>query len=190
MRPGPPDVEARLLLLERSATRARIIAGVLAFALGVIAATGFANRGQPSDELRTRRLVVVDDSGRVRAAIGQDPATAQRRSRSAGLLVFDRTGAERGGFGTMDDGGVVFAMDAPVGVGAPMRDRIGLLVGPDGSSYVMLIDNSTRAVAKLQSDGSGGGGVQVFSWDMPRKRVHIRTVTYEGDIRDSVALGQ
>lgn len=81
-------------------------------------------------------------------------------------------------------------MDAPVGVGAPMRDRIGLKVMPDGSAYVMLIDDDTHAVAKLQSDGAGGGGVQVFKWDLPARRVHIRTVVFGGDLRDSVSLGQ
>lgn len=58
----------------------------------------------------------------------------------------------------MDDGGVVLALDAPIGVGSPMRDRLGLMVNPDGASHVMLLDNSTRAVAKLQSDGRGGVG--------------------------------
>jgi hypothetical protein len=80
-------------------------------------------------------------------------------------------------------------MDAPLGVGAPMRDRIGLKVHPDGSAYVMLIDNQTRAVAKLQSDGAEGG-VQVFKWDMDAKQIHIRTLTFDGDVRDSVPFGQ
>jgi hypothetical protein len=84
----------------------------------------------------------------------------------------------------------VLGIDAPVGVGSPMRDRIGLVVGADGAAHVMLLDNTTRAVAKLQSDGQGGGGVQVFSWDMPRRIVRIRTVTYDGDIRDSVSIGK
>ncbi len=32
------------------------------------------------DEVRTHRLVVLDDSGRTRAVIGQDPTNAQRLS--------------------------------------------------------------------------------------------------------------
>jgi hypothetical protein len=69
-----------------------------------------------------------------------------------------------------------------------MRDRIGLKVHPDGSAYVMLIDNQTRAVAKLQSDGAEGG-VQVFKWDMEAEQIHIRTLTFDGDVRDSVPFG-
>jgi hypothetical protein len=89
----------------------------------------------------------------------------------------------------MADGSVVLGLDAPVGVGAPMRDRIGLNVEPNGAAYVMLIDNQTRAVAKLHSDG-GGGGVQVFKWDIPAKLVHIRTLKFDGDVRDSVPFGR
>jgi hypothetical protein len=81
------------------------------------------------------------------------------------------------------------ALDAPMGVGSPMRDRIGLVVNPDGSSHVMLIDNETRAVAKLHSDGKGGGGVQVFKWEESPSVVRIRTLTYDGERRDSVARG-
>jgi hypothetical protein len=141
-------------------------------------------------EVRTRRLLVVDDSGRVRVEIGEDPVGGGRISRAAGLTLIDAKGHERGGFSTMADGSVVLGLDAPVGVGAPMRDRIGLKVMPDGAAYVMLIDNQTRAVAKLQSDGEGGGGVQVFKWDMPARRIHIRTMMFDGDVRDSVSLSQ
>lgn len=184
-------VEERLVRLERMVRRTRLVAAVLGLSLGALTVTGFAaGQRRTTEELRTTRLVIVDDAGRVRAVLGQDPASTQRRSRAAGLTVYDSTGAERGGFGTMDDGGVVFAMDAPVGIGSPMRDRIGLVVGADGASYVMLLDNSTRAVAKLQSDGAGGGGVQVFKWDTAGKRVSIRTVTYDGDMRETVPLGK
>ena len=90
----------------------------------------------------------------------------------------------------MDDGSVVFAMDAPRGVGASMRDRIGLVVYPEGSAHVMLIDNMTRAVAKLQSDGDGGGGVQVFKWDMKAKKVQVKTIGFDGDKRETITTGE
>jgi hypothetical protein len=61
---------------------------------------------------------------------------------------------------------------------------------PDGLAYVMLINNETRAVAKLHSDAAGGGGVQVFKWDTIAKRVDIWTLVFAGDVRDSEALGQ
>jgi hypothetical protein len=90
---------------------------------------------------------------------------------------------------TMDDGSVVLALDAPDGVGAPMRDRLGMVVGADGSSYIMLIDNQTRAVAKLYSDGKGGGGPQVFKWEPDKKQVQVKTLTYDGDKIETVKTG-
>jgi hypothetical protein len=89
----------------------------------------------------------------------------------------------------MDDGSVVFALDAPAGVGAPLPDRLGLVVYADGSAHVMLLDNQTRAVAKLRSDGKGGGGVEVFKWDMENKRVHTKRFTYDGEQTRERPLG-
>jgi hypothetical protein len=181
-----PSTDERIFNLERQLQWQR---RALIGSLGLVAVLGFRRQPTTVDELRTRRLVVVDDSGRARVVIDQDPATTDRRSRSAGVTLYDSTGAERGGMSTMDDGGVVMALDAPMGVGSPMRDRIGLVVNPDGSSHVMLIDNETRAVAKLHSDGKGGGGVQVFKWEESPSVVRIRTLTYDGERRDSVARG-
>ena len=124
--------------------------------------------------MRTHRLVVLDDSGHTRAVIGQDPAHVQRIGRAAGLLLYDDKGNERGGFSTLGDGSVVIGLDAPVGVGAAMRDRIGLKVFPNGAAYVMLI-------AEVGPDGARG--VQVFKWI--GSRPYLRTLSYDGDVRDS-----
>lgn len=189
MTPDIPNVEDRIAGLERALRRTRLTLRSLLAGLCLSAAVGFTHDGaQTSDEVRTRRLVIVDDSGHVRIVLAQDPAATQRMARATGLTLYDDQGSERGGFVTMGDGSVVLGMDAPRGVGAPMRDRIGLKVAPDGSAYVMLIDNQTRAVAKLESDGAAGG-VQVFKWDMLAKQTHIRTLTYDGDLRDSVSFG-
>jgi hypothetical protein len=183
-------MEDRIARLERSLRGTRFAAGAVGLALFALAGVQCAS-GTPTvlDEVRARRIVLVDDEGRMRVEIAQDPADTQRRARSAGLRVFDNTGHERGGFATFDDGSVVFAMDAPHGVGDPMPDRLGLMVSPDGSAGLMLLDNQTRAVAKIVSDGSGGGGVQVFKWDMEAKQIHIRTVTYDGDQRETKPMG-
>lgn len=185
----PPVLSNRVHALEQTVRRLRILVGLLCFGLLGVVTAGFGS-GQAAtfDEVRTHRLVIVDQAGTIRASIAEDPVGADRVSRAAGLLVYDAQGHERGGFSTMADGSVVLALDAPVGVGAPMRDRIGLKVMPDGSAYVMLIDNQTRAVAKLQSDGAGNGGVQVFKWDTVAQRVHFRTLVFDGDLRDSVSL--
>src|SRR5262249_10215088 len=133
------------------------------------------------DEVHVRRLVVVDDAGRIRVEIAQDPKNTDRRARSAGVRGFDNAGYERGGFSTFDDGSVVFAMDAPHGVGDPMPDRIGLMVYPDGGTHINILDNQTRAVARLYTEADGRGGVQVLKWDMDAKQIHVRNLTYDGD---------
>jgi hypothetical protein len=186
------DLADRVTLLERSLHRARLLAAGAALTLAALASLGFAARAtQPEpDTLRVRRIEVVDDQGVVRLVLGQDPKQTDRRARAAGLLVFDKAGAERGGFSTLDDGSVVFAMDAPAGVGAAMRDRLGLVVWPDGSSYVMLLDNQTHAVAKLESDGKGGGGVQVFDWDTEAREVNVKTFTFDGEVVATHPLGK
>ena len=186
-----PTLEHRVLTLERSLARARVAAITFGLGLVVLLAGAFvSSQGQTVDEIRTRRLIIVDDAGTTRLLLAQDPANTQRSARAAGLFVFDDKGSERGGLSTMADGSVVLALDAPAGIGAPMRDRIGLKVEPDGAAYVMLIDNQTRAVAKLFSDSAGAGGVQVFRWDMSARQVHMRTLTFDGDVRDSVPFGR
>lgn len=184
-----PVTEERFARLERSVRRARWIGTLTCLGIATLAVLALVlQRPGTMEEVRARRLVVVDDKDRERVVIGQDPKDTQRRSRAAGLTLRDEKGTERGGFSTMEDGSVVFAMDAPAGVGDPMPDRIGLVVYPDGSSHVMLLDNQTRAVAKLHSDGEGGG-VQVFHWDMEARQIHIRTLTYEGDLRETNSFG-
>ena len=184
----------RLTALERRLRRTQLAlaAVVTAGLVGVL--VGFA---QPPDdakkiipEIRTHKLVVVDDQGVPRLLLGQDSVDTQRRTRSAGITLLDNKGQERGGMATFDDGSVVLALDAPRGVGSAMPDRIGLRVYPDGSSHIMLIDNETRAVVKLYSDGNGGGGPQVFKWNMDEKKVLVKTIKFDGEDIETIIFGE
>ena len=184
-------LQHRMLLVERSLRRTRLAAAAVSLVLVALVGIQCARRPpEVLDEVRTRRLVVVDDEGRVRVQIAQDSQDTDRRARSAGLLIFDNTGYERGGFSTFDDGSVVLAMDAPRGVGDPMPDRIGLRVYPDGGTHINLLDNETRAVARLYTEADGSGGVQVLKWDMSAKLIHSRTLTYDGDQRETKPMGE
>ena len=187
MHPLSLTIEERLAHLERAVRRARTAASAAAVLVATLVVLGFSRSPGASDEIRTHRIVVVDHEGRPRIELAEDE-TDWRISRTAGLTLMDTTGNERGGFSTMADGSVVLGLDAPRGVGAAMPDRIGLKVYADGSGHVMLIDNQTRAVAKLESDGQSGG-VVVYKWDMNAKRIHRRMVTFDGDVRDSVPFG-
>lgn len=185
------SLEQRIELLERRLRNHRRIAGLIAM---VLVAALVAGQGLPENErprtITAHRLTIVDDQGRPRIVIGQDAKDSQRRSRAAGIHLLDDAGNERGGFSTMDDGSVVLGIDAPVGAGAPMRDRIGLVVGAKGQASIMLIDNQTRGVVQLASDGDGGGGVQFYKWETDEGKVHVKTLTYDGEVIETVELGE
>ena len=104
--------------------------------------------------------------------------------------MHDATGAERGGFCTMDDLSVVLGIDAPQAVGDAMRDRIGLQVAPDGSASIELIDNKTQIPVRLQSDAAGGGGLEFIGYDLDRKQATIRRLAFAGESKREVSLGQ
>ncbi len=185
------DVHRRLERLERSLRHARRVTLALGVALCATLATGFATAGGAFfDEVRTTRLVVVDDRGIPRVVIGQDPVETERTSRAAGITLHDEKGDERGGFSTFADGSVVLALDAPAGVGAAMRDRVGLKVYASGAADVMVIDNETRAIAKMSSDGSGGGGLQAFEWDHENGKIRVKTFGVERDVVETYPLGE
>jgi len=181
------DLQHRIHVLERRACTARFSA-LIAFA--ALAGLAWRQAPQGAETLRARRLEIVDERGVVRVAIGQDPKDTQRRSRACGLTVHDSTGAERGGFATMDDLSVVLGMDAPHGVGAPMRDRIGLQVDADGSASVGLIDNKTQIPVRLQSDAAGGGGLEFIGYDLERKVATIKRLAFAGESRREIPLGE
>jgi hypothetical protein len=190
------DPSGRVLALERSLRRTQFAlvactgTATLVITAGMAAPAGGegakrADERQVSEVLYTRRLVVVDDQGVVRATIGQDPLDSGRRSRSAGVLVYDKHGDERGGLGTFDDDSAAMALDAPRGVGDPMRDRIGMMVAADGGSQLLVLDNQTRGVVKLVSYGDGRGGVQLFRWE--EDSIRSKTLSYDGELLETSA---
>src|SRR5690606_3403751 len=136
-RTTPAAETDRIAALERRLRRTQgaLVALTLAAAGAIMAAQADKPAATPPadvvDEVRTRKLVVVDDAGVARITIGQDAPGTQRRSRAAGITIRDQHGHERGGMGTMDDGSAVLALDAPAGVGSEMPDRAGIAVWPD-----------------------------------------------------------
>jgi hypothetical protein len=88
-----------------------------------------------SDRITARRIDIVDDKGVIRMTLsGKTPAPIidgiqyKRAFNVAGMVLYDDSGSERGGFGTADvDGGMaVLALDHPA------MDAIGWRVSPDG----------------------------------------------------------
>ena len=133
------------------------------------------------DEIRTRRLVVVDDAGTMRVRIGMDDASDEKRKfRVAGMTIYDGKGDERGGIATAHDGSAVIALDAPVGVGSAMRDRIGMKVDPDGDAALMVITNRAGLAAVLGAKDDQGT-LELARADVPNGRFEVRALRPDGD---------
>jgi hypothetical protein len=183
------DLENRLSRLEAARRRWQRGAVVSVVALVAVIAAGAARQAEIQDELRTRKLVVVDENDVPRVVIAEDPKDTQRRSRSCVIVINDKTGAERFGVGVMEDDTVNMGFDSAVGVGHAMRDRLALGVAPDGSAYVMLINNQTAVPVRLIANGdtTKGGGIEFLDYDRPNGKVIIRPLSFAGDEKKEVA---
>ena len=165
-----------------------LLAGAAATILTLLCSGYTRQEPEVFDSIRARQISIVDENGTVRLLLGEDARATERRGRLSGLMVFDELGNERGGFGTFDDLSVVLALDAPLGVGAPMRDRIGLLVGSDGSAYVNVIDNKTTVPVRLKTYADGGGGLEFIGYDMEARKATIRLLSFDGETERETSL--
>lgn len=182
------ELAARVRTLEVRLRTAILVAAGLAVIVMVERETRAYASDDEAPEIKVSKITVVDEKGRPRLILGSDPSSAGRISKIAGLFVFDDTGAERGGFGTMEDGSVVLALDAPVGVGSPMRDRIALKVYKTGAAYISLINNKTGIPVRLISDADGGGGVEFLEYDLKARKALIKRLSYSGETRTERSL--
>ncbi len=184
------DLTDRLDRLTRSVRRMKMAFLAMLLFAGVVFAVGFGpDQEGVVDEVRARRLVIVDDAETRRVVIEQEAEHAQRRDRAAGIVLFDRHGTERGGMVTFDDGSAVIALDAPAGVGAPMRDRLALQVGPDGSASIAVLDNRTAIPVRLVSDRDGGGGLELLEYDLEQRTCTVRRLDGAGESTRELDLG-
>ena len=185
------QLERRIGILENKLRRRSQISVIaVVAALATVATSLYATStdkrtdGQIIDEVRTRKLVVVDDQDRIRVTIDQDAPEIDRYERSAGLTIFDDQGRERGGIATIDDGSAVIALDAPWGVGSPMRDRAGTKVFADGSSAMGLISNRGAFAAVLRSDGDSGF-LDLYQPDDAKGIFEQRTLSVNGESKST-----
>jgi hypothetical protein len=193
MNQSATDADARFQQLAGRLRNTQIAFAIVALGLGGVL---FAEMRQGDnateepwlEELRTRRLVVVDAAGTARVVIQEEPADTERRAQAAGIVIFDQHGEERGGMVTFADDSAVIALDAPAGVGAPMRDRIGLSVYPDGSANVALIDNGTGVPVRLVTDAEGGGGLETLTYDLENRKATITRLTSDGQSSREIDL--
>ena len=194
MNQNTTDADARYRQLAGRLRTTQIAFAVVALGLGgalfAEMRQGDAATEEPwLEELRTRRLVVVDAAGTERVVIQEEPVGADRRAQPAGILLFDQHGNERGGMVTFDDDSAIIALDAPAGVGAPMPDRVAMSVYPDGSASVRLIDNGTGVPVRLVTDAEGGGGLEMLTYDLENRKALVTRLTSEGRTVREIDLG-
>ncbi len=177
-----PDSRVQQLAGRLRNTQIALAIVTLGLAAALFAGTSRADgdAAEPIEELTVRKLVVVDAAGTPRVVIREEPADTDRRAQAAGIVLYDRHGNERGGMATFADDSAVIALDAPAGQGAPMRDRLGLMVHPDGSASVALIDNRTAVPVRLVTDAEGGGGLEMLTYDMEKRTATVTRLTPDG----------
>lgn len=93
------------------------------------------------DRLSVRRIDIVDEDGTIRMTLAADTPPPRidgiqyrRAFDVSGLILYDESGSERGGFGVADvEGGMaVLALDHPA------LDAVGWRVSPDGSLMFVM----------------------------------------------------
>lgn len=146
-----------------------------------------APNGSEPVEIIASKITVVDQDGQRRLLLGSDYAEG-RISKAAGIFLFDNTGAERGGITTMEDGSAVIALDAPLGVGSPMRDRLGMKVYSNGAAAISIINNQTGIPVRLISDADGTGGVEFIDYDLEARMAIIKRISFNGETTTEQSL--
>lgn len=158
------DLEARLQACERGNRRLRIALAALAVAcfvstfvvaLGAATASGIAAQ-TPAGTLRVSELVVVNPAGVERVRIGGnlpdaviDGKRIDRGSRTAGVMLYDRSGQERGGYVTFDTGdNIALTLDGRKGQNALFA------TGPDGSTVVQIWHGAQSIELRADENGA------------------------------------
>ena len=157
------QLEARLDHLERR--NRRLLQAVVTLCFLMIAAplgvAGFAAAARAdqasSDTLRVREIAIVDAKGVVRARLGGDLPDAVINGRRvgrggqkvAGLMLYDGSGQERGGYVTFEpSGNVGLTLDSK-------QDQTSSLVAfPNGGSFLQLQHKGEMLELRSDSDGS------------------------------------
>jgi hypothetical protein len=61
-----------------------------------------------------------------------------------------------------------------------------MMVAPDATAEILLIDNKTHGQVRLTSNANGEGAVQPFCWE--RDKVRVKSLTYSGSHETTQAI--
>lgn len=145
------DVSAHLARLEQEVRRAyalAALASVVALGLGT---TAFLRQVQVPDVIRTKQLIIEDQTGRDRVILGAPiKDNFQRIASATGMVVRDSLGVERFGVSLDSRGNMGLGLDAPRCTSNPCNtERINLVADADGGSHIRLLDRQTGVAARL-----------------------------------------
>ncbi|WP_337245480.1 hypothetical protein [Luteimonas sp. gir] len=153
-----PDIHHRLDAIEHRHRLAVLGLGAvcLLLASACIALWLRSSTTEFPDRLRLRELVVVDPTGVERVRVSGDLPDAlidgkrvDRGSAAAGVMLYDRSGQERGGYVTWDDGD-------NVGLTLDGRQRQSALfvAGPDGAAALQIWHDGRMLDLRADADGA------------------------------------
>ncbi len=154
-------LEIRIARCERANTRLRniVVAQALLWPLlAVLLGAGVAMAGRPGPAvLKVREVAVVDAAGVVRARLGGELPDAHypdgrisKRGPTAGLLIYDEQGIERGGYVTQGP-----ESNAMLTLDSKQRQAALFVVGPDQAQVSSLRLWRPGASIELRSDEAG-----------------------------------
>ena len=143
-------VEEQIRRLERRLRFVSVAVGLLLLALVGVGTLAW-QQNAPPDELRLRSLVIVDENGVERIRLGGELPDAviqgrrvPRGARAAGILLYDDTGQERGGYVTFSpSGNVALTLDTRHGQVAlfaadPDDGAVARLWHGDGADWIEM----------------------------------------------------
>lgn len=175
-------VKTRLESIERSHRRLKVWGGMLmVFLLGTVlaAATWEAVIKEQSQDrvVRARAVVIEDENGVVRARLGSDLPdavsggdTVERGTQAAGLMLYDKTGTERGGYVTFDsNNNVLLTLDSADERGR-YRQTAYFVAEPNGATALRIWSGDDHV--ELRSGSDGGARFNAvrngrLTWQMP-----------------------
>lgn len=157
-----PDMNDRLAALERQnrlLLRAMfaVLAAVIGVALWQASPAHSQTDGAAASTLQVRMLEIVDSQGVVRVRVGADLPEAlidgRRVSRGdesvAGVMLYDGTGQERGGYVTFEpSGNIGLTLDT-------RKEQVALFAaGPDNGATLRLWDGTDAIELRADADGT------------------------------------
>lgn len=182
-----PSNNPEIATLQGKLARLQLVTLAMGAGMAAVLISG-AGSDPVQDEIKARRIALVDSRGVERIVMGED--AGRQHGRSAAMWIFDESGAERGGMGTFENGRASMAFDAPVGVGDQrMRDRVGMAVDAKGAASIQLNNNDTGVPIRLVTDEAGGGGLELIQFDHQTKTAHIKRLSYAGETIREVPFG-